>query len=417
MPETGQQQKWSARPVGLPASWMRAASDPGDASMLAIGSGQVAFESANGMCGYDELTGARLWCARKGASPGYASGVVFYVESDGTLNAVAARSGQPLWRRKGARAVWAFGDDLIVLGDSSGDGRANGDVGGLTDISASGTLRWWYRLNGPGDNVPHWFAPFMLWREVSDGAMLTASMSVLRLGSNGGYLAAVPGWEALAVEPPFAITNTFPNQVGTPTDNAITFQFAQSNLHTGKVEAAWVFKPDYQQNAALFQAAPGSFSSNKVRVDGDSVYLIVGRQIYRYRLADPNGQRPLLVASDARFLGGPYWGTIYIERDHQVWALTPGENSIRSLFIQDVPSSVASFSIAGDRGFVVKNDGWVHGFALSDGRPLMDVRPCKPPPIAVLERVAASDRSVFVACSPDGTHWRVAAYRIAGSSK
>jgi hypothetical protein len=418
--ELREEHKWPEQPIKAALSWTHAAAAPGDTSMLALGDGQVAFQTERGMCGFDADTGIQRWCSGKGTNPAYVDGTIAYVGIDGTLCAVSTRTGLTLWKRKGALRVWALGDDLVVFGDLPDNRHTNGSLRGLLDIGRHAMVRWSHPIDEPGDMVPFWFAPYMSWRQVSSGAFLTARMDFFVLGSGGGYLSAVPGWEVVSIKPPFAITNTAPNDVGSPKDNAVTFQFTIADLRTGKVASTWHFKPDYSHNTALYEAAPDDYSSNGFRVDRDWVYLNVGREIYRYRLADPSNQRPLLVASDARLLGGPYRGTIYVERNHQVLALTPSDHEIGALLIKATVSSIAGFSIIGNHGFVVENDGWVHGFDLGDGRPVLDVRPCTATSSSLLNRVAtrvaATEKSAFLACSSDGAHWRVDAYRLASHS-
>lgn len=386
-------------------SWSQVADVPGDGDMLAIGKGLVAFESRHRICGFDESTGARRWCAGPGANPVFASGVVAYLADDAGVRGIDATTGTPLWRRADATAVWRARNDFLTAGHLE-RGSANNRFERYCELDAAGRTVWCERLNAGSETFIA--PPYAVLTFYSAGATMSKPHEILRLGAGGGFIRTLPfAWDLLDLRLGTAVVTTSPNEE--VRDHFLTFDVEIDDLKSGSAKAHYHYEPDYDVNNALMNTnAYAGMGSGPVRVDGDDLYVMFfSQKIYRYRLRNASNQRPLLVASGVKFLGGPYRKTLYAERADGVWALRPEAHVLRSRHVAISKAGVADFSILGGVAYVIFNDGRMQGFDPQTGRLVLDSRPCmageKP------MRVGGSSVRTYVACASRGP-WRIVAY-------
>lgn len=395
LPEVRQAVPPATHVVTTPA-WSHAADAPGEAGMVAIGGGIVAFASGGQLCGYDAETGARRWCAGHGRNPAYAGGVVAYVGADGALHAVDARGGKPHWTYPEAVRVWPAGDGFFVARSTQR----------VADLDAGGRVLWSAQLpdNGSVRIVP----PYILWWYASSGAHISENEDILRIGAGGGLRGEVGG-TIVDVRPPNVLVDIGADRVQEVQDYFLTHDLAVANVTGGALRTTYHYAPDYDANYELMKAncCAGETSGGKVHVEGNDVYVVVHRSIYRYQLGPATMQRPLLVASGVDFIGGPYRGVVYVARNDGLWGLRPQSQDVGAQLVAPSNQAVRGLTIARDAGYAAFADGSIAGFDLASGRPTFAAQPCSRPTAPV--RIAATATRIYVACGA-GSAWSVTAY-------
>jgi hypothetical protein len=390
--------------------------------MLAIGTKVVAFAAPDLMCGFDSATGTQLWCDGKGQHPAYAAGVVAYTAADGSVHGVDAYTGALLWKHAGAVQQYvtasyaaSTGDDFLLSGRQGPVNPGTMTYGQLVDatsvsyaeITPSGHVLW----SGEGHNYgdlpnPDIFRPYAFQINTGSGATIMSSLQVLNLGPDGGVGAAIHNTgEVLDFNAP-TITLGGGWRAQEVQDWFLTFDIETADVSDGTVVAMYHYEPDYDANRDDYDRGlfPAGLVSGDIRADGGFVYGAVSRKLYRYRLAEATGQRPLLVASDSRLLGGPYRGALYVSRADGVWTLRVASTQIRARLVAPSASQVGGLNIVGRTAYIAFADGEVRGVDVDDGRTVLDAWPGKG------ARVGVSRDRAFVVCRTD-TGWQVVAFR------
>jgi outer membrane protein assembly factor BamB len=362
--------------------WTRPGSAP-----LAIAPSIVVFVSHGRVCGFQAATGKQLWCAGAGASPAFAGGRIAYSASAGGVNVVDAGTGTHLWRVSGAVAAWAAGDDFLISCDAPHPT--------VSEYDRSGRRLWSARGPDVRNGTMLVTPPYAFLSAVYSGATMVKVQSVLRLGSGGGLESEITNaWDILDVSPPRIVYAA--DRIEEIQDHFITFDVVTADLPSGKIEAQYHYEPDYDTNNALLASnAYAGRSSGPIRVDSDAVYVMFfGEKIYRYRLADAAGQRPLLVSGEGTFVGGPYRGWLYVSRPDGVWALKPDSNEIHARLV--APVNALHMSVVGDVVYLTTADQEVVGVDSLDGRTVFDARPCGRS--GTESGIGGSGKIVYVVC-------------------
>jgi hypothetical protein len=389
---------------------------------LAIGTKVVAFAAPDMMCGFDESTGTQLWCDGKGQRPAYADGVVAYTAADGSVHGVDIDSGAFLWKHAGAVSQYSTasyaastGDDFLLSGLRgpvdrviSGIRVANLTTISYAEITPSGHVLW----SGDGQNCcslpnPVIMKPYAFQVNTGSGATIMSSLQILKLGPGGGVGASIHNiGDVLDFNPPTIILSGG-WRAQEVEDFFLTFEVERAAVTDGTVVETFDYAPDYDANYDRYRhayTANNALYEAGLRVDGEFVYGNGYENIYRYRLADGAGQRPLLVASDSVLLGGPYHGAIYVSRSDGVWAFRFESTRIRARLVASSSSRVSGFYIAARTAYIAFEGGEVRGVNVDDGRTVFDATPGN------AARVGVSGHRVFVVCQTD-SGWRVVAFQ------
>ncbi len=389
--------------------------------LIAVADGMVAFVSNGRVCAFSEASGHQIWCAGNGSGPAYAGHAIAYTAADGSVHAVDAASGIRRWSHVFAtssaaaalsgpaprisESVWSTGDDFLVarLDGLGGHGAPN-----YGEISHSGRLLWATELVG-GFEPPLIIRPNALQPLIESGAALSVMQQVVRLGPRGGLGAILnQAWEVLDVHWPQAVIagDWTTEEVQ---DHFLTFNVERVDLHNGSILDRFHYEPDYNDNYALYtsNAFAGAVEYGfppHLRADSKTVYAAVGKKLYRYRLASAHSQRPLLVAADAKFLGGPSRGTVYVERRDGVWALRPTARAIEARLVAHSRAPARVMAMPDHVAYFGFEDGHVYGVDVESGRAMLEAKvPCTP------DRLSTSLRRVYVVCS-SGSRSRIFAF-------
>lgn len=385
--------------------------DPPDLSghVLAIGPGVVAFATAGRVCGFNSGDGTRRWCS-EGSAPAYAAGVVAFTDGSGDVTAVDARTGARVWGGAGdastfglAPVVFAAGDDFLVAvhRDDPGFGTIV-----YSDLAPTGARRW--TADGIAGSIEGYMyaPPFALVRVTGAGATIWSSEQAIRPGHGGGVTGTFANaWEMADVRGPSGVIS------GDWVTEEVEDRFLTSDLETvdlgsGKIVVRHHYEPDYDDNRALWDRglAPSVGYQSGPRSDAEYAYVSVRPKLYRYRLTGDDSQRPLLVASDVVFLGGPYKGALYAQRADGVWSFRIEKTQVRSRLV--ARSAVAATAIAADGDTVCFGfgDGDVRCIDAGTGRSKLDSSTSIVP-----SRIAVTPHEIFVVGQADRS-WRVVAY-------
>jgi hypothetical protein len=410
------------------AAWSLAADpNPSGHDVLAIGSRIVAFAAGGRMCGFDESTGVRRWCAGAGSGPAYAGGEVAFVEADGTVRAVGARAGENRWRHRfrGAsrsaftdppppnwpvsQVVWAAGDDFLT---ARMDGAGGHDAPNLGEIDRAGRIVWQTTV-AESLNKPAIVPPYALIQSSASGARMVFFVSALRLGRGGGVIGTISDASTIAdLRPPLAVVAGV-TSMRDVSDYFLTYDVWLADVRRGKaVSHIFHFEPDFDANYDLYQHRNDLWvqanGKGRVAAEGDYVYVTVLQHVYRYRLADGETQRPLLLNARGWFVLGPYRGTVYVQRDDGVWALRAGERDVHARLVAPSKSALKASAIIGRVAYFAFEDGLVRGVDTGDGRMVLDAAV----PGGAFG-IGSSAAHVFFACgsanAAAGT-WHVAAF-------
>lgn len=376
-------------------------------SLLAHGGGIVAFNSGGRMCGFAESDGTKLWCADAGSAPAYASGTVAYTIADGGVHAVDAATGARRWshafliaradqRNPGLtlqmpvrESAWSTGAGFLVVRRYRADGFAN-----FGEVDPNGRILWTSRkILASASLNPVIAPPFVLQQYIGPGATIHSMQQLLHTGPRGGFVARFGAAEVLTVQSPFAVVTS--ETYGDIQDQFLTFGVLTVDLRNGAVKSERHFEPDYDTNHAAGERLipPGTVSGGRLHAEGRWLYAVIGRNIYRYNLQGPQNQRPLLVSTGDRFIGGPSLGAIYVARRDGVWALRPTDHAIQARLVAPITATVNAFSIMGRTAYLGFSNGAIRGVDADDGRTVLDTKPC----VATSFDVSAS--RVYVVCA------------------
>lgn len=412
LPEIRETVPMPSFPITRP-SWKHAMTDPsqsGDGALLALGDGIVSFASGGRICGYDATTGKQTWCATRGVGPEYANGEIAYVDWDGTVRAVAVASGHPRWHFRFATSaegaalegsaspivqrVWSTGSDFLI---ARVDGRAGRGAPNYGEVSTTGKLLWSTELVGFLPS-PYLLNGFALQSTIGSGATMDSVQRLVRLGDHGGVAAARwdEAWGVLDVRLPQVV---FRGEwaLGEVQEHVLTIDVEKADIRNANALVRFHFEPDYDANDALYEAGllqSGEESYRiKLRADQEFIYPVIGKRLYRYRLAHPKNQRPLLVDDGGIFIGGPYRGALYVARVGGVWALRPGDKAIRSQLVAQTPTPLSTFAIVGRTAYMAFVDGHLRGVDVDTGRTTLDARTCR------ADRIAVGPHRVYAVCA------------------
>jgi hypothetical protein len=393
--------------------WSRDADAP-DETMLAVGGGAVALASRGHVCSFAETTGAMNWCGGIGHDPVYAGGVVAYTGEDGAIYGVDARTGRRRWRfafptsaRGRALAgprlrpehrAWSTGASFLI---ARTDGRAGHGAPDDGEVSASGRLLWSAQENGAhGDVVLA--PPFVLQQIAGSGARIVISENVIRLGR--GIVSRIDDATSVIATQHGRLTAEV-DSVEPIEEHFLALDVGTYDLASGKLLEKYRYEPDYDENDARYNAGiRHEMNSGEIaHGEGDAIYPFIGGNLYRYRLAPAHGQRPVLLATDRSYLGGPYRDTVYVRRADGVWALRADEHAVHARLVAASPAKPTMLAAADGDVYVGFADGTVRGVDGATGATILDARACPP------TRITVTNQRVYVACR--GTsHWRILAY-------
>lgn len=409
VPEVGQ----SPAPFGnvvSRASWTQMASSlaqptwPG-VETLAIAGRLVVFAQNERVCAFRDKDGRRVWCATHGSMPAYAGGEVAYVGDDGWVSAVDANTGAPLWRfafstsREGAQiagppqrlaqAVWSSGPDFLI---ARLDGRGGHGAPNFGEVSTSGAALWSMQSYGTFSR-PRIVAPYVLQPHVEGGATLSRFVDVLRTGSHAGKVGTIANAsDILAVRGnDVVVAEQMQQEVQ---DDFLTARVSSATLPTGRVTSDHRYEPDYEENLALWQRnALPNVGDWHVAYDGDDVYVVVGRKLYRYRFESASTERPLLISDDGTYVAPPHDGAILVQRGGSLWILRPRQNAVDAFLIAASTARVSLVAFAQGDAYIASDDGLLRGVDLRDGETTLLSKACR------ASEMYVSATRVYVVCA------------------
>ncbi len=357
--------------------------------LVAFGDGIVAAASRGKICAFSESEGRRLWCTRGGYAPAFAGGRIAFSGDDGAAHAVDARTGTPLWRFRfaagsnDAPAICSTGSSFLA------DGRA--------ELSLSGKVIWLV------ERPKFWSCPVFRGRfgfETSSdsGATLVFYQSVVRLGPGGG-LQMFRGSAVLDVHGNRLTFVPDISEYEEVDERKLTVDVWTARLPDVSIGSTYRFAPDYDRNKKDFDTRYGNRGT---WVERDWVYATIGGRLYRYRLASPVGQRPLLVSDGARIIGGPYRGTFYVQRLDGVWTLHVRAGSIEARLVAPSQYYARAVWISRRTAYITTDDGQIRGVDVDDGHTVFNARLCSG------ARIATTATRTLIVC--EGKPWRVHAF-------
>ena len=215
----------------------------------------------------------------------------------------------------------------------------------------------------------------------------------MHLGPHGGFVKMTEQSEALSAQGSTAVVTGEP--MLEVQGYFLTFDVDTVDLDSGRVVSSFHYEPDYDTNRAGGERIipPGTLSGGRLHVEGNDIYALIGIRIYRYRLADPKSQHPLLVSENDKFVGGPYAGAIYVERQGGVWTLRPRKSDIQARLIAPSTAHVEQFAISGRTAYVGFEDGELRGVDVHDGHTVLDAKTCP------AKEIGAAGRRVYIVCA------------------
>lgn len=393
--------------------WARDADVP-DETILAAGSGAVAFASGGHLCSFAETTGATNWCRGLGHDPVYAGGVVAYTGEDGAIDGVDARTGKLRWRfafptsargreLPGPRLsplhrAWSTGASFLIF---RRDGRSGYGAPNYGEVSVAGRLIWSAQEIGAHDDVVV-TPPFVLQRTTTTGARIVIAQNVIRPGR--GVIARIDDARSV-IDTGHGRLTAEVDSVEPVEDRFLVLNVATYELATGRVLDTFRYKPDYDENDQRYGARRlDTLSGDELgHGEGDAICAYIGGNLYRYKLAPPQEQHPILLATGRSYLGGPYHGLVYVEQPDGVWSLRADEHAVHARLVAPSAARPTVFVAAQGNVYVGFSDGTVRGVDAATGRTILAARACPPSEISV-----TSER-VYVACR-GRPRWRIVGY-------
>lgn len=140
------------------------------------------------------------------------------------------------------------------------------------------------------------------------------------------------------------------------------------------------------------------------KVEAGFIYGLVADRLYRYALADGNGQHPLLIPGG--YLGGLTHGNIYVARSDGIWALRVGAGLVRAQRLAAITpqqAMVTTLATFGDITYIGLSDGRFLGVSTNDGRTVLEAQICP------ARQTKADARHMYVLCTYPGA-WQIVVF-------
>ncbi len=222
---------------------------------------------------------------------------------------------------------------------------------------------------------------------------------IFKLGAGGGELGSLAaGSHALELQPPKIYSELNPGE-GAANDHPLAFDVSVGDIRPGIPDVDWHYQPDYEENMKLPYSGARccGLISRSVAIGDAFVYGSVGEHVYRYDLASPDGQRPILVSDSGLFVAGPYENRIYVGRPDGVWAVSfNGRYAYQVLVVPyRLPTVLADIVFSGGIAYAALTDGSIFAFQVDGGQPVIRAKvPC-----SQFAGISVARTRVLYACS------------------
>jgi hypothetical protein len=333
------------------------------------------------------------WCSGSTAgSMALLGATLATVESDGVIRGRDKKTGIERWQRaivpspnspqpRGTdgvappvEEVWATGNSFLAEA-AAGSGPSVGSV--IAELDQHGDPVWTW--SGPGAVLtyrPVVAQPYVVVKRVTTGAITTSQPLIFKLGSGGGVLGSLSdGSDPIELRPPKIYSE---NDRPADLADSSAFVVTVGDLRPGIEDIDWRYQPDRDENEKLPFSGTHccGLSFKRVGIENQYVYGSVGEHVYRYDLAAPDGQRPILMSDSGMFVAGPYENRIYVGRQDGVWSISfNGRYSYQLLVVPyRLPTVLADITFARGIGYAALTDGHVFAFEVDGGQPTISAR-------------------------------------------
>jgi len=376
------------------------------------------LSTAAAVCAVRLSDGKDRWCKGSAASSvALTGGTLATVEADGYIHGRRAVNGDELWHAMVAPAplltsaasppsaaaipvqkVWSTGRTFLV---ARSYGPVVSDKMSIAELGMDGTQFWiWSGEGGPPGASPIVSQPYAVVPRLTSGAITVSQPMLVRLGRDGGALGVSADYsEPILFRLPklYSQLQYRSQDIG---DYALTFDVSVGDVHPGISDLDWHYEPDHQENSKLpLGTTCCGLITKRVGIEGAYVYGSAMERVYRYDLAAPEGQQPVLLSDQGQFVGGPYAGRIYVGRPDGVWSAYFNGRYVyqRLVIVYRLPTELAIMEFADRVAYAALTDGTVIAFAVDDGQPLIRARtPCT----SFAGVALASSRVIYVCAAP-----------------
>jgi len=376
---------------------------------LATAAGRVFLASGGAIRALDARTGVERWRSRDEGFgvPAASANLVVAIARDGVVHAFDVRTGAERWRSAGLAAplAWETPDIRPLLrGLNDGGFFVLAPQSGLAaEIDASGKVLWsatypqhhYAGITAIADGVVFVTA----WEE---GAIIHPVLNLFRIGRAGGLIAQVSN----ALRPLGFDGSRYWVLDASPTaSTTVTIARLDTEKGNQRIPDAdpWRYTPDDGASSI-----PGY---------GDAAiehgFLYAWTQdgeghdpLYRYRLAPPNGQRPILVSRDGAWIAGPYEDRVVVQRPTGLWLLHLVGDRVQTRNITTYAPPVVAQAVAfdGDLVYAALSDGRIVAVDVRDGEhrfaATTSCRTCRGIGVHDGELLAVCARTVFAFAKP-----------------
>ncbi len=378
-----------------PPNWSITTGGPAIAvDEIARAHGIVAFPVDGRICGMSDADGRRIWCSGAGSHPVAAGARIVFASASGTIRAVAAMTGAPVWEftfpaystAGGDRisGLWSAGNDVFTGFNSNRAASSN-----YGELDAAGRLLWSSTIKGSLQAAVV-AGPYLLQAAVGSGASMQFTEQIFASGKHGGPRFAIgDSIGVVAVRGNIAYVLV---AQPTATLHQLTFEIRGISLRDGSSVSDYDYAPDADVNAALLDDGTVRGDAPTVAIVNNYIYGSVGPKLYQYVFASADRQRPLLLSTTGMFLAAGANG-VFVARRDGVWMLTPRLSDILARLVAPSAHAPSSFVRSDGTLFVAFDDGEIRGIDVASGMTGFRAHGCVHP------KVRAIGDELFVACS------------------
>gem|GEM_PF-5779825 len=376
-------------------------------SLIASDANTAYFSSGGHVCAVALANGSTRWCTGSTASSvALAGGALATAESDGIVRGRDTKTGGVRWQRTIGPStgvaqpspsagmpnqnLWTTGTAFLAE-VSTGSGTT------VEELNPKGDPLWTWSIDGGEFGQPLIASPYAVFNRVTSGAITESHPVIVKLGSGGGEVGMlVGGSDPIAMRPPkiYSLLNQRSQVVQ---DYGLTFDVSVGDVRPGIPDIDWHYQPDYDENSKLPYGTHCCGVSKWIGIEGDYLYGSVFEHVYRYDLAPPDGQRPILMSDAGLFVAGPYGKRIYVGRPDGVWSVSFNGRYTYQLLVVPyrLPTVLADIAFTGGVGYAALTDGHIFAFQVDGGQPVINAHvPC-----SAFAGISVTQTRVLYACA------------------
>ncbi len=294
-------------------------------SSVVLANAIVAFKSGARMCGFDNASGQRRWCATSGDHPVFASGRIAYVDGDNVVRSVRSSAGDMPWSFRfkvdpaltlphARTLLWSVGGSFVA----TSYGRVDSGHVPFVALQNTGKTIWLASDQDAAHNLPVQTGPTSaLIPEQGSGAILVTPWRLVTTGATGKFGPSFYSAKRfLGTRAGYVFGDAV--ELGSDVVTKLSSFHVRVDNQAGMTRDAWTYRPPPIELASQCKQ---DCEGEAVALGNDTVYGKVGGRLYRFPWGKTDPGSATLVGEAASFIGKLPGGDLAVTRSDGTWSL------------------------------------------------------------------------------------------------